>query len=294
MRVSTSDSSSVGHEYTDDNQDNSDDTQFWQKESVSRFTGASSIGRSAWLLCAAVSLTAVILLVLIITVSVSHGKFESKFTATETNMKNLSQTLLSTNTRAKHLEENGHKVHLDISSLEFDLQTLQGQINDMSGALQTLHSKVSELKCHINKISNRNNTQDLCCTDGWFLFSTNCYFFSDDGMPWNTARDECERMNAELLILTNRQEKEFVVSKTKPLYYWLGLTDERTGEWEWLDGTPYVMERSEWMPGQPDNWEAHGLGGGEDCAHFHHDGRYNDDHCSRLYRFVCKKHATSI
>ncbi|KAL0150009.1 hypothetical protein M9458_054668, partial [Cirrhinus mrigala] len=50
----------------------------------------------------------------------------------------------------------------------------------------------------------------------------------------------------------------------------------------------------DWMPGQPDDWKAHGLGGGEDCAHFHYDGRYNDDHCSRRYRYVCKAHSSSI
>lgn len=54
-----------------------------------------------------------------------------------------------------------------------------------------------------------------------------------------------------------------------------------------------ICDFSEWMPGQPDDWRLHGLGGGEDCAHFHRDGRYNDDHCSRLYRYVCKAHLSA-
>lgn len=28
-----------------------------------------------------------------------------------------------------------------------------------------------------------------------------------------------------------------------PNYYWLGLSDERTGDWEWIDGTPYTVLR---------------------------------------------------
>lgn len=55
-----------------------------------------------------------------------------------------------------------------------------------------------------------------------------------------------------------------------------------------------VCVHSEWMPGQPDDWRLHGLGGGEDCAHFHRDGRYNDDHCTRKYRFVCKSHVYTM
>ncbi|XP_051737171.1 asialoglycoprotein receptor 1 isoform X2 [Ctenopharyngodon idella] len=298
MRVVTSDSGSVsvGNQYTDDleNPDTSDDAEFWRKESsVPRFVAAPSISRWRWRVYIAVGVTALMMLLLIITVSVSHVKFDRKFSTTETNMKNLTETLLSIITRAKILEEFGQKMHSDITNLEFDQETMQTRMYDMSDSAQVLRDKVSELKCRIDKYIN-NNTQELCCPEGWLLFSTHCYFFSKDGMPWDAARDECENKRAALLIINSKQEKSFVVSKTMPLFYWLGLTDGRTGEWEWLDETPYVFVRSEWMPGQPDNWQKHGLGGGEDCAHFHHDGRYNDDHCSRRYRYVCKAHASSI
>lgn len=43
-----------------------------------------------------------------------------------------------------------------------------------------------------------------------------------------------------------------------------------------------------WRPEQPDDWYGHGLGGGEDCAHFTSDGRWNDDVCRRPYRWVCE------
>ncbi|XP_058618603.1 asialoglycoprotein receptor 1 [Onychostoma macrolepis] len=295
MRAVTSESGS-GNEYTDEleNPDASDDTEFWRKDSsVRRILAAPSGGRWRWQVFAAISVTALILLLLIITVSVSHVKFDRKFSTTEMNIQNLTQTLVSVITRTRDLEEHGHKLLLEISNLEFNQETMQSMINDMSNSAQALRDRVSDLKCQINKIRN-NNTQELCCPDGWLLFSSHCYLFSDDGMPWDAARDECKKKRSELLVLKSQQEKSFVVSNTMPLYYWLGLTDGRTGEWEWLDGTPYTIIRSEWMPGQPDDWKAHGLGGGEDCAHFHHNGRYNDDHCSRRYRYICKAHASSI
>lgn len=43
-----------------------------------------------------------------------------------------------------------------------------------------------------------------------------------------------------------------------------------------------------WRPEQPDDWYGHGLGGGEDCAHFTEDGGWNDDVCQRPYRWVCE------
>lgn len=299
MRVVSSDSGSVtvaNTEYTDETEsaETSDHTEFWRGDpSVRRLAAVPSGGRWRWCAGIAGSVAALMLLLLIITVSVNHVKFNRKFSATELRIQNLTQIILNVISRTQELEQFGHKINADVSSLEFDQRMTETSMNNLLESAQALHDKVSELKCHIDKMRN-NNTQELCCPDQWSLFSSNCYFFSTDGMSWDSARDECERKRAKLLILTSKLEKSFVVSKTKPLFYWLGLTDGRTGEWEWLDETPYEMVRSEWRPGQPDNWKAHGLGGGEDCAHFHHDGRYNDDHCSRHYRYICKAAASAI
>eukprot|EP00063_Salmo_salar_P072817 XP_014047652.1 PREDICTED: C-type lectin domain family 10 member A-like [Salmo salar] len=134
-------------------------------------------------------------------------------------------------------------------------------------------------------------TASGCCPLGWVLSgSSSCYFFSSDGLPWNQARDFCSNYNAHLAVLKTKQDWDFVTGGTKPLFFWIGLSDERTGDWEWVDGSPYIMDRSQWKPGQPDNWKGHGLGGTEDCAMIHANGQLNDDHCSRSYRYVCQGH----
>lgn len=114
-------------------------------------------------------------------------------------------------------------------------------------------------------------------------------------------------------------DQNFVNGRKGARYYWVGLTDERTGKWEWVNQTPYIMERRwshvhtvghlffvfadknvrecvcvvsrRWMPHQPDNWNGHGLLGTEDCAHLHQDGRLNDVHCSTEMNYICQKHS---
>ena len=44
-----------------------------------------------------------------------------------------------------------------------------------------------------------------------------------------------------------------------------------------------------WSPQQPDNWNGHMLGGGEDCAHFMDSGQWNDNVCMTPFRWVCEK-----
>ncbi|KAG8507106.1 Asialoglycoprotein receptor 2 [Galemys pyrenaicus] len=43
-----------------------------------------------------------------------------------------------------------------------------------------------------------------------------------------------------------------------------------------------------WAPTQPDDWTGHEVGGTEDCAEMRWDGRWNDDFCMQMHRWVCE------
>ncbi|XP_035377664.1 C-type lectin domain family 10 member A-like [Electrophorus electricus] len=166
--------------------------------------------------------------------------------------------------------------------MSVSLNMLKVEIQDMSTNVINLREVAAQLKCSFNRLNN--NTQDQCCPLQWTLYSSHCYYFSDYGMSWHQAQDECESMKGQLLVLNSKKEKVSVYERGKTTKHLSAVFMNEAKQ-------PNTYQHSEWMPGQPDNWEAHGLGGGEDCAHFHRDGRYNDDHCSRDYRFVCKSHA---
>ncbi|KAF3698359.1 Asialoglycoprotein receptor 1 [Channa argus] len=130
-----------------------------------------------------------------------------------------------------------------------------------------------------------------CCPFNWDLFGSSCYYFSSLSLSWNRSKDWCEKEGSHLVILTTNEEWDFVTHHTMPNPFWVGLTDGRTGRWEWVNQTPYIMERRRWMPGQPDSWTGHGLQGNEDCAQLHSSGRLNDMHCSKQLRYICQKHS---
>lgn len=37
--------------------------------------------------------------------------------------------------------------------------------------------------------------------------------------------------------------QDFVTRFSAGSFYWVGLTDEKSGRWEWVNQTPYVMNR---------------------------------------------------
>uniref|UniRef100_A0A3Q0RJG5 C-type lectin domain-containing protein n=1 Tax=Amphilophus citrinellus TaxID=61819 RepID=A0A3Q0RJG5_AMPCI len=149
-----------------------------------------------------------------------------------------------------------------------------------SNHLLSVEQRVSNLSDLCICLCRSGSATGACCPPNWIAFSTSCYYFSRVSLSWNNSRD-CD-------ACVTLSVQEFVTHRTMPELFWVGLSDWRTGSWEWVDQMPYTVER--WKPGQPDNWAHHGLGpGNEDCAHLHDDGRLNDQHCSIKERFICQK-----
>ncbi|CAI5791534.1 C-type lectin domain-containing protein [Podarcis lilfordi] len=154
--------------------------------------------------------------------------------------------------------------------------------------MTTLQRSFRGMNCDLQNF--KNNRTEACCPIGWDIFRKSCYWESRLGRPWEEAKADCEARDAHLVIINSYEEQRFVAVRVRPQYTWIGLSDA-SGSWKWVDGTPYTVRQSDWAPGQPDNWYGHGLGGGEDCAHLHRDGTWNDDHCSRNYGWVCEMEA---
>ncbi|XP_048884079.1 asialoglycoprotein receptor 1 [Brienomyrus brachyistius] len=281
------------NEYRDDFEcmDTNEDRVFWKKDPAPAMTSVWRAGRSQ--LCVVLSVSVLLLLGLIIGLSVSNAKVDRRFIVLEDTVANISSLLTSVTTKVHMGKDTDENFHTEISKLTVSMETVEQQLTSVIKSLKAidelepLKTQVSELKCNIDKMI-KNVTSAGCCPIDWTFYSTACYYFSREVMSWDSAKEYCTSKHSSLVILRDDAEWTFVSKRTMPNYYWIGLTDERTGDWEWVDRTPYVMNRRHWKPNQPDNWRNHGLGGGEDCAHLHNDGTLNDDHCSRLYRFVCK------
>ncbi|XP_055795124.1 asialoglycoprotein receptor 1 [Salvelinus fontinalis] len=283
-------------EYHDDfqNTDTSDNRPFWTKEQESGLGLAHRSGRGRWMWAGPV-LSAFFLLALIIFMSVSNKKTDSRFSSVEKTVANLSTAVQTVITALQQSKASEAELQKEIGRQKSTMEMTQRKLDSVFESvkeldqLESLRSAVAGLKCSLDRVLH-NDTVAGCCPLGWVLSGSSCYLFSSGVLPWNQARVFCSDHNAQLAVLKTEQDWDFVTDSTKPLFFWVGLSDERTGEWEWADGTPYIMDRSQWKPGQPDNWKGHGLGGTEDCAMIHTNGQLNDDHCSRSYRYVCQGH----
>ncbi|XP_074479812.1 C-type lectin domain family 10 member A isoform X1 [Sebastes fasciatus] len=264
-----------------------DSTALWTKEDL-------PVSLSRWRRWLFPVLTTSVILVLIIVLGVSNTKTANRLWSAEQRASNLSDVIQSLNASLQHAQETAKQV----VQMQFAVENNKDQLATVAEALKqlsivdSLSKSVATLKCSLEHIINNSSAGVGCCPIGWEQFGLNCYFFSSLTLSWNESRVWCDKQKAHLLIVHTDKAWDFVTRRTIHEMFWVGLSDWRTGRWEWVNQTPYNIERRRWVPGQPDGWTGHGMGhGDEDCGHLHYDGRLNDVHCTTKMRFICHKHS---
>ncbi|XP_044130126.1 asialoglycoprotein receptor 1-like [Bufo gargarizans] len=204
--------------------------------------------------------------------------------STEFQIGNLSESL---NMKVGQLSQDGTKLMEKLQQMDTTLKTIQGDtsIGQLQSDMQRVLAAISRMSNRIKRLDN--SSEDIVCATDWVKNDLSCYFYSREGNSWDAAKRICEAKKAHLVVINTEEEQNFLFGITKGKYTWIGLTDV-TGDWKWVDGTKYDSGLKNWLPGQPDEFFGHGLGGGEDCAHLLKTGEWNDDHCSRPYGYICE------
>ncbi|XP_062071914.1 asialoglycoprotein receptor 1-like isoform X2 [Lepus europaeus] len=228
-----------------------------------------------------------LLLVVVCVIGSQNSHLQEELRALRETLNNFTS---STGAEVTALSSKGASVGKKMKSLESEMEKLQQDLKEDHSSL-LLHVKqfVSDLRslsCQMAALQG-NGSAGTCCPVNWVEYEGSCYWFSRTGKPWPEADRYCRLENAHLVVVTSREEQKFIEHHIGYLNTWMGLSDP-DGVWKWVDGTDYEAGYQNWRPGQPDDWSGHGLGGGEDCAHFTNDGRWNDDMCQRPYRWVCE------
>ncbi|KAM7375777.1 hypothetical protein PAMP_005549 [Pampus punctatissimus] len=162
--------------------------------------------------------------------------------------------------------------------------------------IEVLRTEKTKLQTNISAL------EGTCgrCLPGWTIFNSSCYFFPPSGVKknWPDSRADCVSRGADLVVIDNQQEQNFVSNSiqhrttSRNLWengFWIGLTDMETeGVWMWINNVTEVEQRY-WMDGEPNN----GGHAGEDCgaaipSSFNPWKTRNDDNCQSLLSWICE------
>uniref|UniRef100_A0A3Q0RAM9 C-type lectin domain-containing protein n=1 Tax=Amphilophus citrinellus TaxID=61819 RepID=A0A3Q0RAM9_AMPCI len=122
---------------------------------------------------------------------------------------------------------------------------------------------------------------DLYTQQGWVYFGGSFYYISPFKKSWSDSREDCLQRGADLVIISSREEQNFI--RQFRGYIWIGLTDtEEEGTWKWVDGTVF------WETGEPNTFG----GTDEDCGEIkprEEENNWNDTHCENENYWICEK-----
>ncbi|OAI57603.1 hypothetical protein AYO49_06520 [Verrucomicrobiaceae bacterium SCGC AG-212-N21] len=83
------------------------------------------------------------------------------------------------------------------------------------------------------------------------LFNRKWYAVFQEKVSWSTAREKCERMGGQLVVVHDKLTWDYVAGLTQ-VRVWLGASDEKLeGEWVWVDGKK--MTFTAWADVNPTN-----------------------------------------
>ncbi|XP_026158979.1 asialoglycoprotein receptor 1-like [Mastacembelus armatus] len=131
-----------------------------------------------------------------------------------------------------------HQLQINYSNIErvnANLTQKTSQLENANVYLMDVNSNLTKEKMELQK-----EIENSCCPADWKRFCNSCYFIPTSKLNWSNSKKYCETLNAHLVIISNREEQEFITSliQTTNSYYWIGLTDQETeSQWKWVNGT---------------------------------------------------------
>uniref|UniRef100_A0A8C1ATA7 C-type lectin domain-containing protein n=4 Tax=Cyprinus carpio TaxID=7962 RepID=A0A8C1ATA7_CYPCA len=134
-----------------------------------------------------------------------------------------------------------------------------------------------------DQLKSEKNDLQKCLADGCKCNQSSLYFISSEMKSWTESRRYCRERAADLIIINNKEEQDFVKIITgSSEYFWIGLTDlEVEGRWKWVDGSNMTL------PGFWGGTEPNGKQN-EDCALNYSQGGA-DFPCGDTYKWICEK-----
>ncbi|XP_065146744.1 CD209 antigen-like protein C [Paramisgurnus dabryanus] len=185
------------------------------------------------------------------------------------------------NIKTKNITEERDQLltkYTNITEERDQLLTKYTNITEERDELMAKNNNITKLSEQLNQEKNELRTR---LNDGWIKYPCSIYLISSEKKSWTDSRSYCREKGADLIIINNKEEHDFVQKISGTEYIWIGLSDsDEEGRWKWVDGS--TLTTSFWRSGEPNGGKT------ENCALIRSSG-WADFPCSNAYNYICEK-----
>ncbi|NWH57210.1 MRC1 protein, partial [Geococcyx californianus] len=128
--------------------------------------------------------------------------------------------------------------------------------------------------------------------DNWIIYNHKEYYFSQEHMPMEKAREFCRKNGSDLAVIESESEKNFLWKyafyKDWGNNFYIGLSVSLDKTFRWMDGTP--VDYVAWAPNEPNF-----ANNDENCVVMYtQTGAWNDLNCGSAELFICERFNESV
>nr|XP_008102429.1 PREDICTED: snaclec 3 [Anolis carolinensis] len=125
------------------------------------------------------------------------------------------------------------------------------------------------------------------CPSGWQNVGKTCYLICSEAKKWEDGRDDCQNQGADLIIIGDKQEQDFLNYKMESYReFWIGLKHAGGETWKWVNGTSILSQSLRTLEGFED------IGDGP-CATSkkeENNHKWSRIDCTKMHPYVCEKY----
>ncbi|XP_061598137.1 C-type lectin domain family 17, member A-like [Cololabis saira] len=156
------------------------------------------------------------------------------------------------------LQREHDQLNTSYSQLQVKYNQLNNNYNQLKNELDGIPLDNNQLQREHDQL----NTSYRECPDGWRRFGSSFYKKFTESKTWSESRRECEKRGADLVIISSKEEQDFVGRLYPNETSWIGLkaewsTRKEELEWKWVDGSPLKISfwDAEWSQHQYNHYE---------------------------------------
>ncbi|KAA0703937.1 Collectin-12 Collectin-3 [Triplophysa tibetana] len=150
-----------------------------------------------------------------------------------------------------HITEERDQLQTNNTKITEEKEELLTKNTNLREEREELQSKIDGLNKQVGQL-NQEKTNFLKCLherDGWKRFNMNLYYFSSELKTWTESRRDCTEREADLIIINNKQEQDFIKNIYGTEEIWIGLSDsEMENSWKWVDNSTMTTGRKCILP----------------------------------------------
>ncbi|KAL7855609.1 hypothetical protein AOLI_G00192130 [Acnodon oligacanthus] len=177
-------------------------------------------------------------------------------------------------------------------------EQLWNRYKNVTMELDQLKSSFDNLTIERDGLQRQLSNTEILCPYGWRWFKSSCYYVSRNMNTWDQGRQDCRRNEADLVVISTREEQVFVSGMASN--FWIGLSDARhLKQWKWVDGT--LLISGYWMRGEPNYYTYWNSGTyiQESCVQvastsYNALSNWKDVRCDNLHTWICEKNAKRL